>query len=254
MDPYLESPKIWPDVHHELISQIRAKLNPNLRPKYIARVELRIYKSDDYDPGRVALVPDLRVQKRTKPANGKYAKTPSSLAIAEPLKLPALYDDEIKEAFLTIVHLKSKSLVTIIELLSPTNKINGSSGRDSFLKKRQDVMASNVHWVEIDLLRGGEPSLPQPPLMPSDYRVIMSRAGEPRQTCYWPFDVRDELPVVGIPLRGRDPDAPLDLAAVFDAAYEIGEYDASVDYRKSPEPPLKGRDAKWARTLLRSGK
>jgi hypothetical protein len=31
MDPYLESPAIWPDVHHEIISENRATLTPNLR-------------------------------------------------------------------------------------------------------------------------------------------------------------------------------------------------------------------------------
>jgi len=42
MVPYLESPSIWPDVHHEFISEIRAALIPNLRPDYVARVELRV--------------------------------------------------------------------------------------------------------------------------------------------------------------------------------------------------------------------
>src|ERR1700692_584241 len=62
MDPYLESPVIWPDVHHELISEIQAALNPHLRPRYVARVELRVYISDDDDPGRQALVPDVGVE------------------------------------------------------------------------------------------------------------------------------------------------------------------------------------------------
>ena len=66
MDPYLESPVIWPDVHHELISEIRAALNPNLRPSYVARVELRVYISDDDDPGREVLVPDVRVEAAPK--------------------------------------------------------------------------------------------------------------------------------------------------------------------------------------------
>ena len=66
MDPYLEAPWLWPDVHHELIGQIRATLNPNLRPRYVARVELRVYISDDDDPGRQVLVPDLRVETSPK--------------------------------------------------------------------------------------------------------------------------------------------------------------------------------------------
>lgn len=38
VDPYLETPDIWPDVHHELISQIQGVLNSLLRPLYVARV------------------------------------------------------------------------------------------------------------------------------------------------------------------------------------------------------------------------
>jgi hypothetical protein len=52
MDPYLENPQLWPDVHHGLISDIQAELNRGLRPRYVARVELRVYISDDDDPGR----------------------------------------------------------------------------------------------------------------------------------------------------------------------------------------------------------
>jgi hypothetical protein len=58
MDPYLETPDLRPDVHHELISQIRHALNPALRPRYVARVELRVYVSDDDDPGREVLIQD----------------------------------------------------------------------------------------------------------------------------------------------------------------------------------------------------
>jgi len=134
MDPYLESPTLWPDVHHGLISHIQKSLNPALRPRDVARVELRVYISD-------------------------------------------LIDEEIEEARLEIRHLETGSLVTVIEVLSPTNKIRGARGRASFIDKRRETLASEVHWVEIDLLRIGVPSVTNPPLAPSDYRILVSRAG-----------------------------------------------------------------------------
>jgi hypothetical protein len=228
MDPYLEAPWIWPDVHHGLISEIRAALNPSLVPRYVARVELRVYVSDDDDPGRAAIVSDMGAKVR-------------------------LMDEEIKEAFLKIIQVESKELVTLIEVLSPANKVRGSRGRKSFMRKRQEIMDTEVHWVEIDLLRAGVPSVTDPPLRLSDYRILVSRGDQRLQTRFWPNGVRQPLPVIKIPLRGKDPEVPLDLGAVFRAVYDRAAYDVSVDYRQPPQPPLEGGDAKWARELLRGG-
>jgi hypothetical protein len=251
MDPYLESPVIWPDVHHELISSIRAALNPGLRPRYIARVELRVYISDDDDPGRQALVPDVRVEVDPRRTGAGAQQSEPALSATEPLIVPTLMDEEIEEAFLKITRVETEELVTVIEVLSPTNKIRGSRGRASFMSKRHEIMNTAVHWVEIDLLRGGTPSVTDPPLRSSDYRILISRGDQRTRTRYWPVSLRQPLPVIPIPLRGKDPEAPLDLGAVFRAGYDRAGYDLSTDYRKEPQPPLKGEDAKWARALLR---
>jgi len=250
MDPYLETPDLWPDVHHGLIGQIQAALNPRIQPTYVARVELRVYISDQDDPGRRALVPDLRVETSTRPRRGKRAEV-APLAVAEPIIIPMLLDSTIEEAYLTIKDRKSGSLVTIIEILSPTNKIRGSEGRKSFMNKKNEVLASDVHWVEIDLLRAGDPSVINPPLQPSDYRILISRGGDRYRARYWPVRIRQTLPVVGIPLRGDDPDVPLDLGAALNAAYDIAAYAASIDYSKPPDPPLRPDDTRWAAKLLR---
>lgn len=251
MDPYLEAPEIWPDVHHELISECRAALNPNLRPRYVARVELRVYLSDDDDPGRKVLVPDLRIEQPPKRKGSSAATTQQTAAVTDPLIVPTLVDDEIEEAFIKILNVESEDLVTVIEILSPSNKVRGSHGRASFRSKRHQILNSDVHWVEIDLLRDGVPSVTDPPLLPSDYRILISRGDRRTATRYWPVSVRQPLPVIPIPLRGKDPEVPLDLGAVFRSVYDRAAYEASVDYRKSPRPPLTGEDVKWARDLLR---
>ncbi len=251
MDPYLESPTIWPDVHHGLISGIQAALTPTVRPRYVARVELRVYISDDDDPGRTVLVPDVRVDRNPKRKGTRKSKAEPMLAVTQPLIVPTLMDEEIEEAFLKIIEVESEELVTIIEVLSPTNKVRGSRGRASFMTKRREIMNSEVHWVEIDLLRDGFPSVTDPPLRPSDYRILISRADQRTRTRFWPVSVRQELPVIKIPLRGKDPEAPLDLGAVLRSAYDRAGYDMSVDYGKEPRPPLEGEDALWAKELLR---
>lgn len=249
MDPYLESPRIWPDLHHELISQIRSSLNPHLRPRYVARVELRVYSTDVDDPGLDVLVPDLRVEEIAQAGVKKTRNSNGRLAVAEPESIPFLFIEDIKEARLEIRDAKSGALVTIIELLSPSNKVPGSRGRDSFMEKRRETLASDGNWVEIDLLRSGRPSVTD--LRPSDYRVIMYPVTEAKGR-YWRIGIRQPLPTVGIPLRGDDDDAPLDLGTVFTTAYDRAAYDLSIDYRREPTPPLSGTDKKWANTLLRA--
>ena len=250
MDPYLETPDLWPDVHHGLISQIRAVLNSALRPNYFARIELRAYISDEDDPGREARIPDVRIELGTRRNGGKKASKPAGAAIAEPLTV-TLLDEEVEEARVEIRHRPSGALVTAIEVLSPANKIRGSRGRASFMQKRHEIFSSDVHWAEIDLLRAGNPSVTRPRLPRSDYRILVSRAEERAKVKYWPVSVLQPLPVVGIPLRMPDPDVPLDLGAVLASAYERGAYDLSVDYRREPSPPLSRGDAAWAAKLLR---
>jgi hypothetical protein len=252
MDPYLENPALWPDVHQKLISEMQTALTPALRPRYVARAELRVYVLGEDDPGRDAwLVPDVRIERTAKRKGSKTPKRAEALGIAEPLTIPFLVEEEIEEAFLEIRHVESKTTVAVIELLSPSNKVRSSAGRDSFLAKRRQILASKVHWVEIDLLRAGMPSLDRLAVASSDYRIVVSRGEDYRRARFWPVSVRQKLPVIGIPLRGKDPDVPLDLGAVLSASYDHAGYDLSIDYRRDPIPPLSREDAAWAAKLLR---
>ena len=79
-----------------------------------------------------------------------------------------------EEAFLEIRERKTNTLVTVIEVLSPSNKIRGSEGRKNYMEKRAEIIASKVHLVELDLLRAGNPPI-VPLLEPVDYRAFLSR-------------------------------------------------------------------------------
>ncbi len=85
----------------------------------------------------------------------------------------------------------------------------------------------------------------------SDYRIVVSRGENWRRARFWPVSLRQALPVIAVPLRGKDPDVPLDLNAVLRTAYEKAEYDATIDYRRDPVPLLSREDAAWAAKLLR---
>ena len=253
MDPFLESPRLWPDVHHSLISGIRQALNPQLRPRYVARIEERVYISDETDTGRKVIAPDLHI---VAPAGARADHSRASAGagdVAQAIGVVELIEEEIHEPRVEIVDVESRAVVTVIEVLSPSNKLRGSEGRREYLRKRRSVIASSTHLVEIDLLRGGSPVFVGQELPPHDYGVYVSRAREDsRSGLYWPILLRQRLPVAGIPLRAGDPDAQLDLQAVLNRQYDEAAYEVDVDYSVAPEIPLSAEAAEWAAGLLKS--
>jgi Protein of unknown function (DUF4058) len=251
MDPYLEDPGLWPDVHHEIITSIREQLLSRLGLRYYVRIEERIYISDDEDPGREVILPDVRVGQRPKASGPALLPGASSVAVAEPIVIDTLLDDEIHEPFLAVIDRDDRHVVTVIEVLSPTNKVAGSRGRTSFREKRAEILSSPSHWVEIDLLRTGTPSVPRQMLSRGDYFVSLSRAGERRHTFVWPMSLTERLHGVRIPLQDKDPDVSLDLQAVLDSAYDRAGYNRIIDYGQSPRVPLSPEHAAWADQLLR---
>ena len=58
--------------------------------------------------------------------------------------------------FLEIRDRLGRELITVVELLSPANK-RGGADREQYVAKREQLLKSAAHFVEIDLLRGGRP-------------------------------------------------------------------------------------------------
>ncbi len=243
MDPFLEEPGLWPDVHHELISETRASLNTILRPKYYVRVEQRVYISDENDSGRQVMVPDLRIA--LKPNHEGRILTPeggNGVSVAEPIEAITLIEEEIRESYIEIVDRVERLVVTVIEILSPTNKMAGSRGRASYEAKRAEVMKSPSHLVEIDLLRRGLPIPVYGGIPPHEYLVHVSRADRRPRATLWPIRLSQKLPPIKIPLKPEDGDAVLELQTVLDTAYDRAGYDLELNYKADPVPPL---DPEW---------
>jgi Protein of unknown function (DUF4058) len=89
---------------------------------------------------------------------------------------------EFKEGYLEIRKAGSHQVVTVIEVLSPANKVG--EGRLKYDEKRQNVLASRSHLVEIDLLRRGRPMDFSGAAAPTHYRILVSRRQQrPRLIC-----------------------------------------------------------------------
>jgi hypothetical protein len=250
MDPYLEAPSLWSDVHHGLVSEIRAVLNRRLRPQYYARIEERVYISDENDPGRKAILPQFKIVDTGVSETGQSSFPIAGSVVTEPFILTTLIEDEIHEARLEVIDTNQHTVVTVIELLSPTNKIMGSRGRASYEQKRREVMTSSSHFVEIDLLRSGDHLHTRELLPAGDYFIHVSRKDRRPKGYVWPILLPQRLPVIGIPLKEGDGDVELDLQSVLATAYDRAAYDLLVDYRQEPTPPLTAESAVWANELL----
>jgi hypothetical protein len=253
MDPHLEHPGRWPDVHHRLISVASNLLRVQLRPKYYIRIEERVYLSDESDPGRSVIIPDMRIVTRAERSNQPARSSePVAVATVEPVLATTLFEEEIREARLEVIDRELRTVVTVIEVLSPTNKVRGSRGQASYLEKRADVMRSPSHLVEIDLLRAGEPMEVQESLPAHDYLIHVSKVADRPKGLVWSIPISNPLPQIEIPLRPEDPPALLNLQEAVNLVYEEGDYDLDIDYRAEPVPPLSPKQAEWANRLLKS--
>lgn len=258
MDPYLEDPGLWPDVHHRFITIASDFLAGLLRPKYLVRIEERVYISDESDPGRSVIVPDIRIAARPgwegrpfEPREGEVGEV-GGVDVAEPVVATTMFEEDIHEARIEIIDRDQRLVVTVIEVLSPTNKVTGARGRESFEQKRREVMNSPSHWVEIDLLRGGDGLSAREVLPPCEYLAHVSRVETRPKGMFWPIRLSQRLPVLPIPLKPEDPDASLDLQAVLVTAYDRAGYDLAVDYTRDPVPPLTGEWPIWSDRLLKA--
>ena len=176
--------------------------------------------------------------KNSRRGHGCPWAIPAAVAVAEPVEVVTLIEEEIRELRVEVIDASRRQVVTVIEVLSPTNKIPNSRGQESYRRKRAEVLASQSHWVEVDLLRDGE-RLVAAELMPyGDYFVHVSRVERRPSGKVWPIRLPQPLPAIPIPLRAPDPDVKLDLQQVLTTVYDRSSYDLTIDYGNEPIPAL----------------
>ncbi|NJK66677.1 MAG: DUF4058 family protein [Microcoleus sp. SU_5_3] len=173
MNPYLESPELWRAVHNRLIVAIADFLTPQLLPKYLVDIEQRIYQISGEDVLLVG-IPDVAVQRSPIPATSNT----SNIAVIAPamtaLKVRVPAPVEFRESYLQVIEQETRKVVTVIEVLSPTNK--RGKGREMYEEKRYKVFGSRSHLVEIDLLRSYKPLPVFGDDIDGSYRILVSRA------------------------------------------------------------------------------
>lgn len=230
MDPFIEQQK-WSSFHTRFITELCDVLVAQLRPRYEVDPDDRIYVESVFDEP-TSYRPDVVLRTKEDDAIAKSSAVLLGARI-EPRDYAWQIPQEQLEHFVVIRHPRRGEVVTVIELLSPSNKRAGSDGRREYVKKRNDILGSRVNLVEIDLLLGGLRLPTRPPLRPStDYCCYVSRARQFRvQVFEW--SMRHVMPIVTIPLAQGDADTEVDLQRAFNAVYERGAYGEMLATTKS---------------------
>jgi Protein of unknown function (DUF4058) len=211
MDPFLETNPIFQELHTQMLAEMQALLQPQLRPRYIARLERHQELNED----------ELELRKQRR--------------------------------IVIYVQDRPRLAVTGIELLSPGNKQPGAVAQERYLEKRASALHGGLHWVEIDLLRGGaRPPIPVPGAESADYLTYVAQAAPTGWNhLLYAWALRESFPLLPIPLLGEE-QAQLDLGACFAVAYDRIAADDEVDYgTEPPQPSFSKSKATWIGRLLR---
>jgi hypothetical protein len=262
MDPFLEAPDIWPDFHESLATIIREQLNAVLPEPYYSRVQMRPEAGVVLEAGTVhRIVPDVVVVRRQESRVRETAVVEPRVDVTPGVEV-RVRTDPLRHAFVEIRDpTRGHKLITMIEIVSPSNKRPGPDRR-AYEAKQREVLESDANLMEIDLLRSGRRLLPYPDLehtiaeLDCDYLVLLNRSslrvGTWMDYTLYPVGVREILPCLPVPLSGNDADVPFDLQVVVDRTYRGGPYLRAIDYGADPEPLLEPEDAEWAAALLRA--
>ena len=249
MDPYLEG-YLWPDVHQRLAIAICDQLTPQIRPAYVARVNLYTVRDTHPEEDIGILYPDVEVFEKKKHIQEPTSSYHGDLPPITPATgtIPTVGFPEVRIPEIEIRDRKKNTLITAIELLSPVNKRR--PGLEPYREKRRKLNQSGVHLLEIDLIRRGERPFSHPTLHGSHYLMALTRAGTGK-TDIWSIAIKDRLPVLPVPLKDTESDARLDLGQALTGIYDRSDYQLSIDYREVPPPPeFIEEDARWINTLL----
>lgn len=248
MDPFLEHPAFFPDLHDSLIIYLREQLQERLPEPYYATSAERA----EVELSQRHIGPNVAVLRAEVP-------TPPEATATQPVvvSVPTV---ETRETYLEIFARRdTERLVAVVEVLSPSNKTPGDSFRERYLRKQREVFNSQVNLVEIDLLRMGVHTtrVPLAHLVqrtgPFHYHACVWRFDQPEDFFVYPFTLADRMPALAIPLLPGDEPVAVDLQAVYDRAYDTGPFRRRVPYAElNVVPALNEQWMAWVRDRLRA--
>ena len=260
MNPYLEDSLIWPGFHNRLIANMADNLGTRVPDNYRVDIQERTEVVTISDPSSEPTfrIPDARVTDTSGISQFELAPAYAGAAatvVAPPengVAVKVARQEEARVTYLYVQRTPDWKVVTVVEVLSPTNKTPGE-GRLNYLHKREEIFASGVSLVEIDLLRGGPPMPLQTVVSPSHYRILVSRGWERPDAVLYPFNVRQAIPKFTLPLSPDDDEPEVNLGPIVNALHHAARYAQVARYANLPPGPALATDfQEWVDERLAS--
>jgi hypothetical protein len=216
MDPYLEDSKLWPLFQQQLVLCLHQMLQPGLMDRYRARINQRQY------------------------------------FIEQALFTSVVREEHIEE----LIEIRQRSdgrLVTLIDVVSPTNK-STATGRQAYLERRASSRGASL--IEMDLLLQGQPMLEysRNGLPDWDYAITVTRASSPDRHEIYTATLQKPLPRFRLPLSPDDRDTVLDMQAIFARCFDHSAFADKIDYTSDPPLVIPDEDRRWLAELLKQKK
>ncbi|MFO1440799.1 MAG: DUF4058 family protein [Verrucomicrobiaceae bacterium] len=251
MNPYFESK--WSDVHATMIVHMREQLRRQMPQGLYVGVEVgtQILKNSRDEKPKV---PDASVWKLRE--DGPVVAEPPNAAT------PTIAETQAPQVRRLAVRDLDGELLTVIELLSPSNK--HGAGAVVHQRKRLGLMESGINLVEIDLVRqwglaviqfeedavaemlaGDSGSLPA-------HAVLVFRAATPHVRELYGIRYAESLPSIRVPLGAEHRDVWLNLQELAIRAHTEGQFDQVTRYQESPTPPLSTEETAWLDAHLKA--
>ena len=218
MDPYLEDDKLWPAFHHQLVNCLHQVLLPGLVDRYRSRLGHRQY-------------------------------------VTEMPLFTSIIRETHQEEYIEIRQRSDGRLVSLIDVVSPANKLT-PEGRQAYLDKRREGRVAQASLVEVDLVLQGQPLLEysREGLPEWNYAVTVTRSTQPDRFEIYTATLQKRLPRFRLPLATDDRDTVVDLHTAFVRSYEQGDFAKKIDYGRDPIVPLKDPDRQWLLGFLKQQK
>ncbi len=237
-NPYLEQADYWSDFHNQLVAEIARVLIPQVLPTYQVVMDKWVYQITDTTAILVGR-PDVAVQRRK-------VEGPAVATVSQPVPVPVQVKIpmpvEVEQAYLEVKDAATREVITTLEVLSPANK--SGEGRTKYEAKRQTILGSKTHLVEIDLLRAGQVPLLEMEQFQSHYKILVSRSQQRPIADLYPFNLQDLIPPFPVPLRQGELEPVIRLQDMVNDLYERLGYDYFSIIRRLPHPHGAGRKLK----------